>query len=378
MPPKARKRRAPKGDGTCFRRKNGTKGTAWMCQIVDHTRPGGRRTFYGRTEGEVRKKRDDYKALPVTERVPKDKTRLDAFLDAWLDAKAADCAISTVHGYRWAVTQYINPSMGERKVSDLGALDVDELLGALRKKNCSTRTLRAVFVTLRAALNFAVQRRIIPISPMNGIKAPKHRSKQIAPLTREQARRFLDTAKDDRLYALYVLALACGLRQGELFGLKWCDVDLRSGTLKVRRQVVEQGGGAAMLADHTKSGRDRSVKLAVDAVTILREHQKRRFASGDIANELLFTAEKGGFLIKSNFLRAFYRLLERAECPRVRFHDLRHTAATLAFEQGQHPKQVQEMLGHASVTLTLDTYSASVPAMQDELADAMQRALFGT
>lgn len=373
---------AGKGDGSIFkrttRRKDGSERTVWVCEIVDHLRRGRRRTFYAATQGEVRKKRDAYMALPAIERVPKDRTRLGTFLDAWLDAKAADCALSTAHAYKWAITKYITPFIGERKVSDLDALDIDELLGTLRKKNCSTRTLRAVFVTLRAALNFAVQRRIIPISPMNGIKAPKHRSKQIAPLTREQARRFLSVAKDDRLYGLYVLALACGMRQGELFGAKWSDVDLRSGTLKVRRQVVEQGGGAAMLVDHTKSGRDRSVKLSSDVVTILREHQKRRFASGDIANELLFTAEKGGFLIKSNFLRAFHRLLEKAECPRVRFHDLRHTAATLAFEQGQHPKQVQEMLGHSSVTLTLDTYSASVPAMQDELASAMQRALFGT
>lgn len=373
---------AAKGDGSVFkrtaRRKDGSERTVWVCEIVE--RVGGRRrrkTFYGATQAEARAKRDAHKALPAAERAPKDKTRVDGFLDQWLETKEAECSLSTVHAYKWAITEYVKPFIGERKLSDLDALDVDELLNALRKKNCSTRTIRAVYVTLRAAFNFAVQRRIIPINPMHGIKAPKHRPKKIAPLTREQARRFLNAAKDDRLFALYALALACGLRQGELFGLKWCDVDLRSGTLKVRRQVSEQGGGAATLVEHTKSGRDRSVKLPPHVVTILRDHQKRRFASGDIANELLFTAPQGGFLIKSNFLRkSFQPLLEKAECPRVRFHDLRHTAATLAFEQGQHPKQVQEMLGHASVTLTLDTYSASVPAMQDELADAMQRALF--
>lgn len=385
----SRRRRAPKGDGTCFprvvRRKDGSERTVWVCEIVE--RIGARRrrkTFYGATLAEARAKRDAHKVLPVDERRPKDKRRVDGFLDEWLQTKEAECSTATVHAYKWAIKEYVKPYIGDRKLSELEALDIDALLNTLRKpggkrkKPCSTRTVKAVFVTLRAAFNFAVHRRMIPISPVHGIKAPKHRAKKIAPLTREQARRFLKAAKGDRLYALYALALVCGLRQGELFGLKWCDVDFRAGTLKVRRQVVEQGGGAATLVEHTKSGRDRSIKLPAHVVTILREHHKRRLATGDIANELIFTAPQGGVLIKSNFLRkSFQPLLAKANCPRVRFHDLRHTAATLAFEQGQHPKQVQEMLGHASVNLTLDTYSASVPSMQEKLADAMQRALFG-
>lgn len=365
---------AGKGDGTVFkrtrRRKDGSERTVWVCEIVDGIGDRRRRrTFYGATQAQARAKRDAHKVLPAAEREPKDKSRVDGFLDQWLATKEAECTTSTVHAYKWAIKEYVKPHIGDRKLSDLDALDIDELLSTLRSENCSTRTLRA-------ALNFAVQRRIIPISPMHGIKAPKHRPKKITPLTREQARRFLKVAKGDRLYALYALALACGLRQGELFGLKWRDVDLRSGTLKVRRQVSEQGGGAAVLVEHTKSGRDRSIKLPPHLVTILRAQQKHCTTS-DTADELLFTAPHGGFLIKSNFLRtSFQPLLEKAKCPRVRFHDLRHTAATLAFEQGQHPKQVQEMLGHASVTLTLDTYSASIPTMQDKLADAMQRALF--
>ncbi|HKU66191.1 MAG TPA: site-specific integrase [Candidatus Baltobacteraceae bacterium] len=386
-----------KGDGSVFkrtvRRQDGSERTVWVCEIVE--RVGARRkrrTFYGLTQGEARRKRDEYKALPAVARAQRDdKTTVAGFLDRWLDAKERECGPSTVHAYKWAINEYVKPFIGKGKLRDLHALDIDELLNILatkphgkRTKPCSTRTVRGVFVTLRAAFNYAVQRRIIAISPLHGMKTPKHRPKKIAPLTREQARCLLEAAKNDRLYALYVLALACGLRQGELFGFQWRDVDLRAGTLKVRRQVREQAGGAAELVDHTKSGRDRSIKLAPHVVTILREHQKRRLASGSIASELLFTAPQGGLLIKSNFLRkSFHPLLESAglkeknEKSPFRFHDLRHTAATLAFEEGQHPKQVQEMLGHSSVTLTLDTYSASVPTMQDKLAEAMQRALFG-
>ena len=385
-----RRQRALKGDGTCFqrlvRRKNGRERLQWVCQISEQV--GGkrqRRTFYGDTLAEAQAKRDAHKALPADQRKRVDRAGVAEFLKGWLETKEAECATATVHAYKWAVNEYIVPQIGERRIGDLDSLDIDRLLNTLRTKPCgprkepaSTRTLRAVFVTLRAALNFAVQRRLIAISPMNGIKTPKHRAKKIAPLTREQARRFLHAAQDDRLYALYVLALTCGLRQAELFGLKWCDIDLRAGRLAVRRQVVEQGGGAAILVEHTKSGRDRSIKLRPHVIAVLREHQKRRFACGDIANQLLFTAPQGGFLIKSNFLRkSFQPLLEKAKCPRVRFHDLRHTAATLAFEEGVHPKQVQEMLGHSSVALTLDIYSAFIPTMQDQVAEAMERALFG-
>lgn len=380
-----RRQRAARGNGTCFKRTVGQR-VRWFCQISEQV--GGKRqrtTFSGDTLAEAQAKRDAYKAAPAEQCKPVDKTQVAAFLESWLETKEAECATSTVHAYRWAVNEYIAPEIGERRLGDLDALDIDRLLNALRSKPCgpreepaSTRTLRAVYVTLRAALNFAVQRRLMAISPMNGIKSPKHRAKKITPLTREQARRFLKAAKDDRLYALYVLAITCGLRQAELFGLKWCDVDMRAGRLAVRRQVVEQGGGAAILVDHTKSGRDRSIKLPPQVIAVLREHQKRRFARGDIANELLFTAPRGGFLIKSNFLRkSFQPMLEKAQCPRVRFHDMRHTAATLAFEQGVHPKQVQEMLGHSSVALTLDIYSAFIPTMQDQVAEAMERALFG-
>lgn len=366
--------RSPKGDGTCYARtvtrRDGTKRQLWACQInVQEGRLTVRKTFYGRTQAEARAKRDAYKVLPPTERRARDKRRVDGFLDEWIEAKEAECCPATVHAYKWAINEYVKPHIGERNLCELDALDIDTLLNTLRKDKCSTRTLKAVFVTLRAAFNFAVHRRVIPISPMHGLKAPKHRASKITPLTREQARRFLKAAKGDRLYALYVLALTCGLRQGELFGVRWCDVDFRSGRLAVRRQVTEVGAGPPHLVEHTKSGRDRSVKLPPDAIAALREHQKRRLATGDIANELLFTTPEGALLSKWKFVRhSFQPLLEKAECPRVRFHDLRHTAATLAFEEGQHPKKVQEMLGHASVTLTLDTYSAFIPTMQDELA----------
>lgn len=128
-----------------------------------------------------RAKRDGHKARSALERAPKDKSTVEGFLNRWLDAKAAECGVATLHAYKWAITQHVIPYIGERRICDLDPLDIDELLSALRKPwgerktACSTRTIRAVFVTLRAAFNYAVQRRLIPITPLHGHKTPKHR-----------------------------------------------------------------------------------------------------------------------------------------------------------------------------------------------------------
>ena len=407
-PPK--RKRSIAGDGSffrrTFRRADGSEHTRWICEIVIYDRgQSKRKTFYGDTAAEVRGKRDAYKATPPIEREQAhDKRRLDTFLDHWLQTKRGRSP-STLRSYEWICREFIKPFIGAMKLSALDALDIENLFKDLEVAGKSTRTIRGVYVVLRAALNKAVRERLMSANPIAGVEPPRHLTKKIAPLTRDQAKRFLNTAREDCLYALYVLALSCGLRQGELFGLKWSDVNFRSSTLAVRRQVVEHPGKGAILADHTKSQRDRSIKLPPAVLEALHEHRKRVFAEGDIANEIMFTlpgprGRARGLLGKSHFIkRSFHPLLAASDlrcnprkvlgkteplpipcCDRhshVRFHDLRHTAATLAFEEGVHPKQVQEMLGHASIALTLDTYSAFIPTMQDQMADAMQRVLFG-
>jgi integrase len=197
----------------------------------------------------------------------------------------------------------------------------------------------------------------------------------------EQVKVLLEVARGDRLEALYVLAIHTGLRQGELLGLKWEDVDLESGTLRVRRTLVTAKGGSVLMAPKTKRSR-RSVRLTQGAVEALRGHLKRQLQEIDRAgslwreNGLMFASESGEPLDRRYLTSCRYKaLLKRTELPMIRFHDLRHTGATLLLSKNVNPKIVSEMLGHASIAITLDTYSHVLPNMRDQAAAAMEDAL---
>jgi integrase len=214
-----------------------------------------------------------------------------------------------------------------------------------------------------------------------GIKAPSSKKKEINPLSPDEARTFLETAHGDRFEALYVLAVTAGLREGELLGLTWDDLDLDSRTLSVRRTLSEARSGRFFEAP--KNGKGRSIRLTNQAVEALRSHRKRQSEERQRLrtlwqdNGLVFPSQKGTPMNAKNLTaRSFKPLLERAGLPRaVRLHDLRHTCATLLLSRSVHPKIVQELLGHATIAITLDTYSHVLPNMQSEATHAMESIL---
>lgn len=244
----------------------------------------------------------------------------------------------------------------------------------------SPRTVRYIHTTLHKALEAAVMDGLIPRNVASTVKAPCPRGPEIRPLSQEQARKFLEVAREDRFYALYVLALHCGLREGELLGLKWEDVDLEGGTLQVRRTLSETRTGHKF--ELPKNGKGRSIKLSRRAVEALRSHRRRqneeRLRVGSLwqDNDLVFPTTTGTTMRATNLLgRHFKPLLEKAGLPAVRLHDLRHTCATILLVAGKHPKYVQELLGHASISITLDIYSHVIEGMDGGLAEAMDEAL---
>ena len=207
------------------------------------------------------------------------------------------------------------------------------------------------------------------------------RREEIHPLTPEQVKTLLEAARGDRLEALYVLAVHTGLRQGELLGLRWEDVDLDEGTLHVRRTLTSAKGGPVLSAPKTK-GSKRSVKLSESAIDALRSHLQRQLEEIDRVgslwreNGLIFASETGEPLDRRSVTNhRFKPLLKRAGLPQIRFHDLRHTCATLLLGRNVNPKIVSEMLGHANIAITLDTYSHVLPNMQDHAVKAMEDAL---
>jgi integrase len=256
--------------------------------------------------------------------------------------------------------------------------------GLYRKKlevGLSPRTVQYVHVTLHKALKQAVRDGLVPRNSTESVRPPQVRREEICPLTPEQVKTLFEAAEGDRLEALYVLAVTTGLRQGELLGLKWDDVDMDAGTLSVRRTLTTAKGGPVLSTPKTKGSR-RTVKLSQMALEALRNHLARQLEEIDSVgslwceNGLIFASEVGEPLGRQYVTaRRFKPLLERAGLPEILFHDLRHTCATLLLSKNVNPKIVSEMLGHATIAITLDTYSHVLPTMQESAAKAMEEAL---
>jgi integrase len=300
---------------------------------------------------------------------------LKAYLESWLRDSVKPTVRESTYLYREsAVRLFIVPAIGSRPLRKVSAEDVRRLYRKMDADAVGGRTRLKVHAALRRAFSQAIRARLIVSNPMVEVDGPRHVAAEIRPLTRDQAAAFLDAVSGDRLEALYVLAIYTGLRQGELFALRWDDIDLRAGELHVRRTTSEVGGAPRVLdSPKTRSSR-RPISLAAAAVDALREHRKR--AMSEAGGAFVFTDSDGNLLRRSNLIRrSFLPLLERAGLPRIRFHDLRHTFATLLLGSSVHPKIAQEMLGHAKISTTLDTYSHVLPSMQKEAVAALDLAL---
>lgn len=370
------------GEGSISRRKNG----GWMAQYYVYTVGGRkRRTVYGKTRKEVAKKLTG--ALSDREGglvFDAEGLRLEEYLNRWLEDSVKDTVRNTTYErYEQICRTHIVPLLGGVK---LKALSPTHVRGLYKEKlsSLSPRTVQYIHVTLHKALKQAVRDGLIPRNATEAVKPPQVRREEIRPLTADQVKLLLDAASEagDRLEALYVLAVHTGLRQGELLGLKWDDINLEAGTLQVRRALTTAKGGLRLAAPKTKGSR-RRVSLTGAATDALKAHLKRQLEEIDRAGPLwqehglVFASETGAPLDRRGLTsRRFKPLLKRAGLPeKTRFHDLRHTCATLLLTKNVNPKVVSEMLGHSNIAITLDTYSHVLPNMQDSAARALEEAL---
>jgi integrase len=311
-----------------------------------------------------------------------DNLKLGEYLGRWLTDSVRDTVRpTTFERYEQVVRLHISPVLGKVKLKNLTSAHVRGLYRQKLDAGLSPRSVQYVHVTLHKALKQAVRDGLVPRNATESVKPPQVRREEIRPLTPEQVKTLFEAAKWDRLEALYVLAVTTGLRQGELLGLKWDDVDMEAGTLQVRRTLTTAKGGPVLSAPKTKGSR-RTVKLSQTALEALRSHLARQLEEiGRVGslwreNSLIFASEVGEPLRRQYVTaRRFKPLLRRAGLPEIRFHDLRHTCATLLLTKNVNPKVVSEMLGHASIAITLDTYSHVLPTMQESAAKAMEDAL---
>jgi integrase len=363
------------GEGSIYRRKDGR----WVGQYTVYTAKGAKyRYIYGKTRQAVAEKLT--KAMADRDGgiiFDAGKIRVGEYLDRWLsDSVRGTVRASTFERHEGIIRTHLKPTLGGIKLKSLTPVHVRGLHREKLDAGLAPATVRKIHSTLHKALSQAVHDGLIPRNAAD-VKAPRPAPEEMRPLSEAEARAFLNAAHGDRFEAIYVLAITTGLRRGELLGLRWEDVDLERGTLRMGRALVREGGRHTVGETKTRRGR-RQVNLTPRTVNALKAHRKRqleeRMRLSDLYEDrgLIFATNVGTPVNPENLVkRSFKPLLKKVSLPEIRFHDLRHTCATLLLGRGVHPKIVQELLGHATIAMTLDTYSHYLPSMGDQASGAM-------
>jgi len=322
--------------------------------------------------------------------------RLRDYLEKeWLPASVARLRPTTLLAYQQTLRRLLLPELGDVRLRDLTPVMLTKLYGRLltsgrvrgKAPGLSPRTVRFLDMIITKALNDAVGWGYLAVNPAHGALPPSAsaaRPPEMKTWAPEDVRRFLAATKEDVWYVGYLLAVTCGLRRGELCGLRWEDLDLdgASPTLRVRQQLLEVSGRLSFGEPKTRAGR-RTIALDAVTVTALTEHRRRqleeRLRTGAVwvDSGLVLSGPDGCPMRPDSMTQAFRRKVRALGLPVIRLHDLRHTHATLGLSAGVHAKVMTERLGHSSTAFTLDTYSHVMPGMQAEAASAIAAVLFG-
>jgi integrase len=365
-------RRRANDEGTVFKDKHGV----WWAQLPPDDR-GRRPKRRAKTQREAMEKlrelqRERERGLTLAAKQP----TLTQFLETWLNEVAPNVAKAhTVEDYRYIVQHYIVPQLGTHRLDKLKPAHVQAWLNALLTR-VSAGTARNAYNRLHTALGVAVKWRLVAENVAGLVDPPNSAPRPIQTLTIEQAGRLLDAVKEHRLYALYYLALRLGLREAELLGLLWADLDWTKGTLRVSGQIQRVGRQTVRTTTKTKKS-ERALPLDEDLLNVLRAHwqnqleEKRLPDNGWKEHGLILASERGTPLGARNLVRHFKAALKRAGLPSIRFHDLRHTAGSLMLSEGAHLTDVAEVLGHSSPMITARIYAHSYD-------EGKRRAIAGT
>jgi integrase len=301
------------------------------------------------------------------------------FLTGWIEAKVADgLRPSSALMYRRYVEMDLIPALGRIRLADLTEVHVEDMIRDLRAAGRGATTVRRIHAVLRSALSSAKAKRLVRTNVASDVAGPSVQKSKVRPWEPEEVGTFLDAAAAHRLGALFELAVFSGLRRGELIGLRWEDVDLTRGLLRVRTQRVQVGGQVVEGKPKTKAGEDRRVDLGDRAIGALIGHrlqqdqERNDWGAGYQDHGLVFAKEDGTALLPQYVTRLFDTLTERASLRRVRFHDLRHAAASLMLSAGVDIAVVSKRLGHSSIAITSDVYGHLVGGAGRSAAQAAE------
>ena len=310
-------------------------------------------------------------------------TTFSDFLDDWLLAAKARLTEHTCRDYNLHVRDYIKPALGNLRLRDLNPSVIQKFYDKQSADGFGARTIQKSHAVIRASLNSAMKLGLLSRNAANATQPPRVVRKEMMFLNDAQVKQLLKIAKQlgDRNFALYYLALSTGMRQGELLALRWDDINLDQGWLNVKFSLKRLTGGGLQLANPKTSSSLRSVKLGKDAVEILRQqmirNSKDKSQAGNLWQDMnfVFPSTVGTPMDPTNALKAFQKLLQQAGLPRMRFHDLRHTAASLMLNNGVDVLVASQRLGHAKPSITLDVYGHLIHARQAHAAEVLDGLL---
>jgi integrase len=298
------------------------------------------------------------------------------FIDEWFRTKQKSLGKQTIEVHTMYLNKYIIPSLGNVPLSSLKTIHINNFINDMHEKNYSAATIKKAVNIIKNSLEYAIDIDLINKNVAKKATLPKEEKNEMQAWSEEEVNNFLKVAKNDSHYALFYLALMSGLRQGELLGLRWRDLDLENHFLTIN-QVLAHNGKDIIKGAKTKAG-NRTINLSESTIQVLKTHRKlvleEKLKNGKSYQDqdLVFCTALGTPIHPSNLRnRTFNKLIEAANVTKIRFHDLRHTHATLLLSKGVNVKVISERLGHSNIKITLDTYSHVLPTMQKDAIDKL-------
>ncbi|MEU2244203.1 site-specific integrase [Streptomyces sp. NPDC018338] len=372
------RKRNPNGAGTITKRKDGRYQAAVYVLQPDGSR--ARKFAYGKTWAECdTKRRELLDKVASGTPVPTRSAKLAEWLAYWLDSIVQPCLkLSTYEKYESDVRLYLTPMLGTKRLETLSTPDVRRFLLQLEKQTTAA-TAKESNRVLRTALSAACREELIVRNVAKLVQPPRAAPRDLSPWSLDETLAFLSAARQDPLYAAFVLAIAMGLRRGEIVGLRWNDIDLENRVLLVRQQVQRRRG--VLYNDETKGRRSRAIPLPAMCLAPLRWHRLRQKAAYETsgtewtATGYVFATRTGRRVEPRNVHRSFVRVSETAGLRQIRLHDARHGCATLLTAAGVAPRVVMEILGHSQISLTMDVYTHVVQDTQRQAISHMDRLL---
>ncbi len=396
MPRKKEMGRAANGVGSIRKitsTRNGKEYTYWQARYTAGYDPGTgkqiQRSITGKTQKEVAQKLKEatYQLDQGTYQAPCRMTVRD-WLETWKAEYTRDVKESTAYIYKKNLDMYVTPFLGAVKLEALTAPMIQSLYNRLQVPEkegdpvLSPKSIRNVHGVFHKALQQAVLVGYLRVNPSDACKLPKAGKKEMFPLDEAHVIAFVAAIKGHPHEYLYLIDMYTGVREGELLGLMWDCVDLDRGTLLVKQQLRrQQQKGGTYYMDTTKNSKWRVLNLPTSVVRLFRlqklKQNTMRIKAGDLwtENNLVFTNETGGYLSYRTVYDCFKRIMVKIGSPATRFHDLRHTYATLAIKSGDDIKTVQENLGHATAAFTLDVYGHVTAQMRKDSAERMEQVI---